>query len=452
MWKLWSLSALMLLGTLNNAFAQPTDNMELLDRVVAVLGNEAILFSDLEAQRIENERLGSEAPQLSDCELLEEMLLQKLYLNQAKLDSLEVTDEEIRVEVDRRMTYFIEQVGSIDAFEQFYGKSISEFKDEFYEPVKEQKLIQKMRSQIASATNVTPKDVENFYKSIPKDSLPLIDSEVQYSQIVILPKVKFEEKKATKNFLDSIRTAIINGKTSMSVEASRHSQDPGSKYKGGCYDLIERGTFVQEYEAAVFTTNEGMYSPVFESKFGFHFVYVEERRGEFYKSCHILMKPKITQTDLNRARTSLDSILTAISIDSLTFEKAAIKFSKDEASAKQGGKVVNARSFSTKHPVSSLEPSIFFVLDELEPGEISEPMEYETPEGQKAWRVIRLDSRTNAHKANLKDDYQMIKQYAESIEQQNVMSQWVDSKILDTYLRIDEGYMGCDFGFKWHQQ
>lgn len=450
MWKSWFFSSAALLCFTIVSYAQPSEQMEVLDQIVAILGNEPILLSDLETQRIENARAGYAVPD-DNCALLEEMLLQKLYLNQAKLDSLEVKDESIKAEIDRRMNFYIDQIGSIDAFEEFYGKPISEFKEEFYEPVKEQQLIEQMRSKIFSEANVTPKDVETFYKSIPKDSLPLIESEVQFSQIIIMPKTRREEKKATMAMLDSIRTDIINGKTTMSVQAARHSEDPGSKYKGGCYDLIRRGSFVQEYEAAVFTTNEGMFTPVFESKFGFHFVYVEEKRGEYYKSCHILKKPRITSQDLQKARTTLDSVLTAISIDSLTFENAAIKFSKDENSAKQGGKVIDGASFSTKHKVSALEPSIFFVLDELEPGEISEPLEYETTEGTKAWRVVRLDSRTNAHKANLKDDYQLLQSITENNERQKLMSVWVGNNLKQTYMRIDANFSECDFGFNWLQ-
>lgn len=451
MWKfirLKAILALLLMGSAT-AGAQDLSAYDLIDKVVAVVGNEPILLSEMESQLAEMKQQGIDPGPNPYCALLEELLLQKLYLNQAILDSLEVSDEQVQAEVDRRMNFYIEQLGSVAEFEKFYGKPISEFKQEFFEPVREQELIKMMRSQVASAVNVTPKDVREFFDALPKDSLPLIDAEVQYSQIVIYPEVKQKEKDRTRRFLDSLRQEIVSGNTNMAAQALLHSQDPGSKFKGGCYDFVRRGNFVPEYEAAVYNTQEGGYSQVFETKFGYHFVYVEEKRGEFFKSCHILMRPAIKREDVDRARLKMDSVITAIGNDSLSFEKAAIQFSGEKESANQGGKVINPYTLSSKHRVNDLEPDVFFILDELDPGEISRPSEYQTPEGTTAWRIIRLDNRIDAHKANIKDDYMLLKNLAEQAEEQKVTSEWIQEAIGRTYIRIDDSFAGCDFGFQW---
>jgi peptidyl-prolyl cis-trans isomerase SurA len=429
--------------------AQDLSSYDLIDKVVAVVGNEPILLSEMETQLAEMKQQGIDPGPNPYCSLLEELLLQKLYLNQAMLDSLEVSDEQVQAEVDRRMNFYIEQLGSISEFEKFYGKPVSEFKQEFFEPVKEQELIKMMRSQVASSVNITPKDVREFFSSMPKDSLPLIDAEVQYSQIVIYPEVQQKEKDRTMRFLDSLRQDIISGKTNMAAQALLHSQDPGSKFKGGCYDFVRRGNFVPEYEAAVYNTEEGGFSQVFQTKFGYHFVYVEEKRGEFFKSCHILMRPTIKQDDVQRARVKMDSVITLLARDSISFEKAAIRFSGEKESANQGGKVINPYTLSSKHRVNDLEPDVFFILDELDPGEVSRPSEYQTPEGTTVWRIIRLDNRIDAHKANLKDDYMLLKNLSEQSEEQRITSEWIQEAIERTYIRIDESFLGCDFGFQW---
>jgi len=428
--------------------SQPTD-VEIIDNIVAVVGNEIILRSEIATQRLELKRRGMNVDDQAEGVILEEMMLQKLMVHMAKVDSIEVSDAEIQAEMEERLAHFITQFGSEEAFEEFYGKSIPEFRLEFEDPLKEQLLVEKYRPSITSSAKVTPQDIVEYFESIPKDSLPLIESEIQYSHIIAKPKVRQQAKDQVVHLLDSIRQDLIDGKTTMLVQAARHSEDPGSKFKGGCYELIRRGSFDPAYEAAVFNTKEGGVSQVFESQFGYHIVQVKEKRGELFTSCHILKRPEIKQSDLDKAKVRLDSIVSVIRTDSLSFSKAAERFSDDKESANQGGKVVDPRTKVSRFEMNSLDPTLFFVIDELEPGQLSEALEYEKEDGTKAWRIIRLDTRSTPHKANLKDDYQLIQMMAEQDAQELVMESWIKEHVTQTYVKVKPEFDTSAFRYDW---
>jgi peptidyl-prolyl cis-trans isomerase SurA len=428
--------------------AQPTD-VEIIDDIIAVVGNEIILRSEIETQKLELTRRGMNVDAQAEGVILEEMMLQKLMVHMARVDSIEVTDAEIQAEMDQRLSHFITQFGSEEAFEEFYGKSIPEFRQEFEDPLREQLMVEKYRPSITKGAKVTPEDIVKYFESIPKDSLPLIESEVQFSHIVINPTVRQKAKDKVVHLLDSIRQDLMDGKTTMLVQAARHSEDPGSKFKGGCYELIRRGSFDPAYEAAVFNTKEGNYSQVFESQFGYHIVQVKEKRGELFTSCHILKRPEILPSDLDRARVKLDSIVTAIKTDTLLFSKAAELYSNDKESSNQGGKVVDPRSKVSRFEINSLDPTLFFVIDELEPGEMSDLLEYEKEDGTKAWRVIRLDTRSTPHKANLRDDYQLIQMMAEQDAEEVVMEAWIKDNVTQTYIKVKPELNTSAFRYDW---
>lgn len=428
--------------------AQPGE-LEVIDEIIAVVGNEIVLRSELESNKLDLKRRGASLPPGSDGMLLEEMMLQKLMVHMARVDSIEVTEAEVEAEMQNRLNYYVTQFGSEEAFVEFYGKSVSEFRSELEEPLKEQLMVEKFRPSITGSANVTPKDVEKFFNSIPKDSLPLVESEVQFSHIVINPRVRQKAIDDCIHLLDSIRQDLIDGETTMLVQAARHSEDPGSKFKGGCYELIRRGSFDPAYEAAVYSTSEGNYSQVFESQFGYHFVLVKEKRGELYTSCHILKRPEVSSADLAYARNKLDSIVSAIQADSLSFEKAAEMYSGDKESSNQGGLVVDKASKVSRFEINALDPTLFFVIDELAVGEISEPLEYEKEDGSKAWRVIRLDTRSRPHKANLRDDYQMIQAMAEKQEQAKVMEEWIKEHVTQTFVKINGEFSEKKYEYDW---
>lgn len=421
---------------------------ELIDKVIGVVGGEIVLKSDLEFQALS--RSGGKAVSEDEkCSEFEDLLLQKLLYNQAKLDSLEVSDGELQGQIEARLAHFISMFGSIEAFEEYYGKSVAQWKVEFAEPMREQMMVERMQGQLLSEVKVTPGEVQTFFETIPADSLPLMPSEVEYSQIIIEPTVEEAEKEKTKQFLDSIRLRIMDGKTLMVTEAIKWSEDPGSKAKGGCYPLQPRNSFVAEYEAAVDQTPVNGYSPVFETVYGYHFVYVKEKRGEYYEACHILISPKVDENDLERARIELDSISNLIVADSMDFKQAALRHSTDENTKNQEGRVINPQTGGGKHSVNDLNPDVFFVVDKLEEGEVSSPVLVDTQEGRKAWMIVRLDKRIDAHVANLKQDYLIFKQQAENVKKFDELAEWITKRLERTYVKLSDEYHPCEFKYKW---
>jgi peptidyl-prolyl cis-trans isomerase SurA len=439
------LSIVCLLFLFGTAAAQPG---QVVDRIIGVVGNEVVLQSDLEASVLEaTEGKGSSDAALR-CSVYENLLYQKLLLNQAKLDSLEVSDGEVQSQVQRRIEYFIQMFGSVEEFEKYYGKSQSQLKEEYFDLIKDQLLVQKMQESITSKVKVTPADVLRYYQSVPNDSIPLIGEQLEYSKIVIAPKVRDSEVQRIIHFMDSIRMNLANGKSSMTLEAAKWSEDPGSKYKGGCYPLQRKGSFVPEFEAAVYNTPEGSYSPVFASTYGYHFVKVIEKRGEFYESCHILMSPKVKVEDLDLARTRLDGIVKMIG-DTLSFVQAAYRFSTDEDSKNQGGKVINQSSGGTRHDVASLSSELNLVFMSMKPGDKSDPILATAEDGKQSYVIYHLDSRLPAHRANMKDDYEIFKQVAEARAKQLETDKWVKKRIASTYIQTDVEYVGCNTQFNW---
>jgi peptidyl-prolyl cis-trans isomerase SurA len=427
------------------AMAQPG---KVVDRIIGVVGNEIILQSDLESSVLEmTEGKGSDSPELR-CSVYENLLYQKLLLNQAKLDSIEVSDGEVQSQVERRIDYFVQMFGSVEEFEIYYGKSQAQLKEEYFDLIKDQLLVQKMQESVTSKVKVTPADVLRYYQTVPKDSIPLIGEQVEYSKIEVAPKVRDSEVQRILHMMDSIRMNLVNGKSSMTLEAAKWSEDPGSKYKGGCYPLQRKGSFVPEYEAAVYNTPEGAYSPVFSTVYGYHFVKVIEKRGEFYESCHILMSPKIKSDDLDDARLKLERVVTSIG-DTLLFAQAAMKFSTDEDSKNQGGRVINQATGGTRHDVASLSSELNLVFMSMKPGERSDAILATAEDGKQSYVVYHLDSRLAAHDANMKDDYEIFKQVAEARAKQTETDKWVKKRIANTYIKTDPDYMVCETQFAW---
>jgi peptidyl-prolyl cis-trans isomerase SurA len=277
----------------------------------------------------------------------------------------------------------------------------------------------------------------------------LIGAQVQYAQIMMKGKIRDSERQRVRHFLDSIRLDIMNGKSTMLLQAAKWSEDPGSRAKGGCYDLQSKGTFDPAYEAAVDITPEGGYSSIFETVFGYHFVKVVEKRGNFYEACHILMAPKVSPADFEDARERLDSVRNEILAGKLTFEEGAIQYSDDEDSKNQQGMVLNPASGGFKFESSEVPPAVNLVLDKLKPGELSTPVLVELPDGTFAYVVYKLVSRIEAHRANMENDYLIFKNMAQQELEQAKTFKWVKKKLSETYTSVDAKYATCDFQFPW---
>ena len=442
-----------LLGMLINVNGQ-TGNKDqvVVDKVIAVIADQIVLQSELENAIIQYARSGQQVEANSKCVIFEDLLFKKLLLNQVELDSVEVSEDQIQSDIARRIEYFVQQIGSEEKLVEFYGKSIPEIKDEFHDLIKEQMLTQQMQGSITSGVDISPKEVKIFFNKIPKDSLPFINSEVVVEHIVIDPIISEEEKVLTRKKIEDIRTRVLKGED-FGTLAFLYSQDPGSAKKNGELGFMERGALVKEFAAVAFTIQPGQVSEIFETQFGFHIVQLIERRGQQANVRHILIKPQVGQADLMNAKTKLDSIRKQIlEIDSVRFEATAAQTSNDKSTRMNGGKLINPQTGSTTFEideVSKVDPSLFFILDKMKPGEISQPVIYQKYDGSQSYRIVKLVSLTEPHRANLEDDYLKITSAAKAEKEKAAIDKWIQSKIKVNYIRIDETLLDCEFQHSW---
>ena len=433
-------------------FAQPGNSeFQLLDGIVAVVGDEIILNSAIEDRALQARIEGGEVDESNKCGFLEELLFEKLLLHNARLDSLEVSDGEVMDEIERRLAYYIKMLGSVESFEAEYGKSVAQWKADFTEPILDQLLAQRMQQTISQEVRATPAEVLEYFEKTPVDSLPLIPEELSYSEIVLQPVISDRQKQAVRTTLDSIRNLVATGQLPMTLAATRYSEDPGSKYKGGCYENIARGVFIPEFEAAVFDTPLNGYSPVFESDFGYHFVRVTDKRGEQFSACHVLMKPRVDPLALENQNSKIDSIYASINAGSTTFERDVLSFSTRESSKNSKGQVVNPRDGGLMFGIDELDPNLYFLLEPLEIGEMSSPVQLVDDDGDGFWTILRLEDRKAAHRANPKDDYALFQSQVENNMRALDMNEWIDEHISDTFIRLSSEYINCEFNINWKQ-
>jgi peptidyl-prolyl cis-trans isomerase SurA len=441
---------LLMTTTMGIMMAQDEAEGVMIDQVIGVIGDEIILQSDIEAQylqyRMQEGVSGSESS--VKCSLFENMLYQKLLLNQAELDSILVSPMQVEAEMDRRLRYFISQFGSPEKLEEFYKKTIFEIKDEFRDQITDQMKVERVQESITENTKVTPSEVKSFFKSIPKDSLPLINSEVKLAQIVKMPPISIEEKESVKKRLIELRNRVLGGEN-FSTLAILYSEDPGSAKNGGELGLVGRGELYKEFEAVAFSLKPDTVSGIVETEAGFHIIQLIERRGDFVNVRHILMQPKVSPMDLIIAKNELDSIVGLIEDSTYTFNEAVVKFSEDP-SKNNGGLIINPMTGTAVFEVDQLDPKVFFVIDKLEIGDISKPVPYKMADGKDAYRVLYLQSRTEPHQANLKQDYDKMQEWALQDKKQKEIGKWIAGKSKEIYVKINDDFKDCDFINQWN--
>ncbi len=423
------------LGWSGSALAQPL----LADGVVAVVGNELILQSDVTIMR---ETLQREGQDRSECEVLQELILEKLLIHHAAIDSVEVGDSEIDDNISRRLEQLVAQIGSERRLTEYYKKSIIEIKEEMRPLMKNQLTAQRMQGTITENVKVTPVEVEQEIRKLPLDSLPLIGTEVELAQLIINPKVSDKAEKEAMERLEQLRTRILNG-SSFATMAILYSEDPGSNRNGGEYKGIKRGQFVKEFDAVSYNLEVGEISKPFRTEFGYHIVQLQAKRGEELDLRHILVKPKLEQKDLDAAQERLDSIRSAILQGSLTFEAAAQQFSEDEETKLNSGIMLNPNTMDVKFNLDQLDRGIFYAIQNLNTGSISEAALVRDPQGKEFFRIIQLRSKVDPHRANLEQDLALLKNYVENKRRQEVMDAWVARKKAETALRVNGVYQDC---------
>ena len=416
-----------------------------IDRVVATVGGEIILLSEVQEQF---SYIKKEQPTLPDeyrCIVLQNLIVQKLLVNQAKLDSVEVKDDEVETQlnarIDRLMLYFNQDPKAI---EEFYGQSIDQIKEQTRTDMRNQLLAERMQGQITQHATITPSEVQTFYRNIPADSLPYFNAEVEIREIVYKPKVSESEREKARKAIEELRTRIVDGGEDLPTLARKYSEDPGSATNGGDLGWQKRGTFVPEFEAMAYKLEKNQISPVVETEFGFHIIQLIERRGNLIHTRHILLKPAITDEDLTVAKSKLDTIRNLIVSNNLTFSEALKKFGdKNQASFNNDGRVANPRSGNTFFEVADLDTEIFFAIDGLNPGGISQPTEFRTQDGSTNFRLVQLVSRSKPHKADLRQDYGKIQQAALDQKKAEYTEKWVLEKLRSTYMSVSDMFAEC---------
>jgi peptidyl-prolyl cis-trans isomerase SurA len=424
---------------------------QVIDEVVAVVGKNVILYSDIQTQYIQYRMQGGISGTADEvrCSILENMLYQKLLLDQADLDSVEVTEKQVDAEMERRLAYFIQQIGSKEKLEEYYKKSMADIREEMKEVITEQMMTDQVQRELTANVMITPSQVRKWFRSLPKDSIPMVEPEVSIGQIVRQPEIDMAQKIAIKEKLRALRKRILDGET-FSTLAILYSEDPGSAKKGGELGLYGRGELYPEFEAVAFQLEPGEISEIVETKAGFHILQLIERRGEYVNVRHILLRPKVSPIELARAAQFLDSVAQLIKSDSMTFEQAVRRFSDDPGRI-NGGMIMNPMTGTNRFTYEELntDPKLFFVVDKLDVGELSQPVSFQTEDDTEAYRLLYLQSRSQAHRANLDDDYNKIQDWALEAKKAKHISEWVQGKAEKTFVRISSEFRDCSFQNKW---
>ncbi|MDH5367351.1 MAG: peptidylprolyl isomerase [Cyclobacteriaceae bacterium] len=437
------ISKLFVIGTLflltSSLFAQD-DNGLLVDEIIAKVDNYIILKSDLEGAHQQALSSGQYSANMK-CEILAQLITQKLMVAHAEIDSVEVTDEEVNRNLDSRIRMIVQQTGgSEEKLEEYYGKSMDDIREEIKEQVEEQLIIQSMQAFITEGIEITPAEIKRFYNNIPKDSIPFFSTEVQVGHIVSIPEVGRAKKDEAKRKLLDLKKRIENGEDFGNI-AKEYSQGPSGRF-GGDLGFVSRGDMVPEYEAGALSLKPGEISDPVETEFGLHIIELIERRGNEYNSRHILLQPEPSPEDIQKSISFLDSLRMQIKNDSISFEKAAKEHSKDRMTSSNGGYFSDATGASFIS-VENLDPVVFFTIDSMDLGEISKPITFRTDDGKEAARIIYYKSKVKPHEANLKQDWQKIQAAALNEKNSKILQKWFKNARQDVFISIDNDYDLC---------
>jgi len=407
------------------------------DKIAAVVGDRIILQSDIKNSVADMVRRGETLPPNAECMIMEQAVVSKVMMLQAEKDSLPVTDEDVEADLENRIRSYINQFGTQEAVEEIAGKTIYQIKDDARESVKEQKLAAAMQRKIIENVRITPVEVKAWFDKIPKDSLPFYESELEIGQIVLYPKASRDLEQYIVGEMNNYRRQIELKLTTFEQIAKRVSEDPGSKDRGGQYQLNRtEKTWDPVFLSTAFRLKEGEISSPVKSKFGFHIIQMVQRNGDDAIVRHILRIPPVTSDEIDQAKRKLDTIRSKVIAGTMTFNEAATKYS-DEESAKYTGPYLTNRDGSTFVTIDQLDKEMVGVLSKLSPGDFSVPIAFENEQGKKGARIIHLKSRSAPHRMNLRDDYSKIAQFALEEKKSKVMEKWIQNKLTTYYVNID---------------
>ncbi len=426
------------------SIAQNNTGSVVIDKIIAKVDNQILLKSEYDQAYLQSLQNDKDFDfKISPCKVLEQVLTNKLLIAKAEIDSVVVDEKQVESEMNRRMEYFIAQIGSKEKLEAYFNKSVNQLKNDLRRQVKDQLVVQKMQESITSKIKVTPGEVKKFFSDIPADSLPFFSKELEIGHIVKLPIVNRDQKKQTREKLERLRKMIVEDGESFQKLAREYSEDPGSARKDGELGYFKKGELVPEYEAASMKLKPGDISPVIESVFGFHVIQLIERRGNEYNTRHILLKPVSSETDVESSARFLDSLKNKIVKDSISFQKAAKENSDDKMTQDAGGMLSNQQG-SYKLDAKDIDPTLYFILDTMKIGTITKPLPYRTDDGKEAYRIVFLKSITQPHQANLKDDYQKIQNACLQEKKNTAINKWFNKVKSEVFLEVDPEHKGCD--------
>jgi peptidyl-prolyl cis-trans isomerase SurA len=419
-----------------------------IDQVVSVVGDEPVLRSDIEFQHQQALMQGVDFAGDMKCHILEQMLIQKLLLEQAKIDSIEVSENQVLMTVDRQINEFVNRAGSREKLEEWLNKSILRIKEEQRELVRNQMLTQQMRSQITSDINVTPMGIRRFFRETPEDSLPRMPAQYEYKKIAITPRISQDEIDRVKTLLRDFQRQVREGRDFATL-AVLYSEDPNSAARGGELGLTPRANLVPEFSQVAFNLRDkNKVSKIVETEFGFHIMQLVDRQGDRINVRHILVKPKPSQDAVEEAKERADSLVSLIRKDSISFEAAALRFSMDKDTRASGGTVINPQTQSTKFELQQIQPSIARVIETMDEGSTSRPFLMKDQRlGTDQYTIVKLLNKTPPHRANMVDDYQVIKRMLENKKQEDTFNDWIRKKQRETYISISGDWRNCDFEF-----
>ena len=421
-------------------------NAQEIDKIIAIIGDEIVLRSEVENQYLQYISQGVTSNEELRCEILEDLMTQKLLIFSCKQDSISVTKEEIEQEVETRVNYYVDQIGSIEKVEQYFEKDIYQIKKVLSELVEDQFLIQRMQSSITKDVKITPFDVNEFYEKMDKSELPLIEDRYKLSQIIVKPKMSEDQINKLTDRLNAFRKRVLSGED-FKVLAALYSDDPGSANNGGEIGFVSRGTFVPEFEKVAFRLKKDEVSEIVKTNFGYHIIQLIERRGDQVNVRHILLKPKYSSTSLQNARLRIDSIYNKIKNNEISFSQA-IKSYSDDDTKNNNGLLINPSNGSSTYTIAELGSSIKYLIEGLNEDDFTKPVKVESNEGS-IYRILNVVEKISSHTANLDLDYDFFQTQALNFKKQEKLDEWIEKRIKNTYVELKEIDKNCKSSYKW---
>ena len=420
-----------------------------IDEVIWIVGEEAILRSEVEEERLRAQYEGQSIAGDPYCVIPEQLAVQKLFLHQAELDSIEVNESSVSSQVDMRMNYYISQIGSKEKMEEYFRKSSTEIREEMMTMVRNQMIIQQMQSKLTENISPTPAEVRRYYNTLPSDSIPMVPAQVEVQILSVEPAVPLEETERIKTRLREFTERVHSGSADFSMLARLYSEDVESAKRGGELGFVGKGQLVSEFADVAFNlTDPKRVSRIVQTEYGYHIIQLVEKKGDRINCRHILLKPRISSDDKVRAISRLDSIRTLVVDSGMTFEVAVAKFSEDKNTVMSGGIMTNMNTGASKFEYQDLPPEIAKQIYTLKEGDVSQPfVMMDRTKNKEICAIVRLKSKRDVHKANLVDDFQVIREMYEQKLRVDLIEKWIRQKQNEIYVSIDPAWRGCDFQY-----